>query len=299
MYLVTKSYFIIKMQKLLIKILALTYGAYFNILALFSKKTVAEKAFTLFCTPRKGKVLPLQASFLKNAEDLKIEVGGKEIQTYFWAGTKETVLLLHGWESNSFRWRKLISFLIGADYNIVAFDAPAHGNSSGTIWNVPLYAECTQYVVKNYKPAYVIGHSVGGMTALYHQYLYPHNSIQKIVTIGSPSEFDELMEHYQNLLGFNNKVLLALEDYFKAHFGFGFRDFSSSQFVKEIAIEGLLIHDEVDPITPFHNSEKVHANWKNSKLIRTRGLGHSMHQQEVNNQIIDFLKSKKSANFKA
>ncbi len=285
------------MQKLLIKILALTYGAYFNIVALFSKKIAAEKAFTLFCTPRKGKVLPLQASFLKKAEDLKIEVGGREIQTYFWAGTKETVLLLHGWESNSFRWRNLIGFLSAANYNIVAFDAPAHGNSSGTIWNVPLYAECTQYVVKNYKPSYVIGHSVGGMTALYHQYLYPHNSIQKIVTIGSPSEFYELMEHYQNLLGFNNKVLLALEDYFRAHFGFGFRDFSSSQFVKETAVEGLLIHDEEDPITPFHNSEKVHANWKNSRLFTTRGLGHSMHQQEVNNQIIDFLKSKKSANF--
>ncbi len=287
------------MKKIVNRILPLAYGVYFNILALFSKKLAGEKAITLFSSPRKGKVLPIQASFLKKAEDTMIEVGGKQIQTYSWAGTKETVLLLHGWESNSFRWRNLISFLSDANLAIVAFDAPAHGNSSGGIFNVPLYAECTQHMVKHYKPTFIIGHSVGGMAALYHQYIYPHNSIQKIVTIGSPSELYELMEHYQNLLGFNNMVLSALDDYLQAHFGYGIRDFSSSQFAQKIQIEGLLIHDIEDPITPYHNSEKVHVNWKNSKLISTRGLGHSMHQDDVNNQIIDFLKSKKRANFNA
>ena len=287
------------MKKLVYRILALAYGAYFNILALFSKKLAGEKAITVFSSPRKGKVLPIQASFLNKAEDIMIEVGGKQIQTYSWAGTKETVLLLHGWESNSFRWRNLISFLRNANFAIVAFDAPAHGNSSGSIFNVPLYAECAQHVLKHYKPTFMIGHSVGGMAALYNQYIYPHNSIQKVVTIGAPSELYELMEYYQNLLGFNNDVLSALDDYFQAHFGFGIRDFSSSQFVKKIQIEGLLVHDIEDPITPYHNSEKVHANWKNSKLISTRGLGHSMHQDHINNQIIDFLKSKKRANFNA
>ena len=287
------------MKKLVTNIFAKAYGVYFNILALFSKKLAGEKAITLFSSPRKGNVLPIQASFLKEAEDIMIEVGGKQIQTYSWAGTKEPVLLLHGWESNSFRWRNLIRFLREANFAIVAFDAPAHGNSSGGIFNVPLYAECTQHIVKHFNPSYIIGHSVGGMTAVYHQYIYPHNSIQKIVTIGAPSEFYELMEHYQKLVGFNKRVLASIDDYIQKHFGYGIQDFSSSKFAQKIQIEGLLVHDIEDPITPYHNSEKVHANWKNSKLISTRGLGHSMHQDKVNNQIIDFLKSKKRANFRA
>lgn len=287
------------MKKLVTNIFAKAYGVYFNILALFSKKLAGEKAITLFSSPRKGNVLPIQASFLKEAEDIMIEVGGKQIQTYSWAGTKEPVLLLHGWESNSFRWRNLIRFLREANFAIVAFDAPAHGNSSGGIFNVPLYAECTQHIVKHFNPSYIIGHSVGGMTAVYHQYIYPHNSIQKIVTIGAPSEFYELMEHYQKLVGFNKRVLASIDDYVQKHFGYGIQDFSSSKFAQKIQIEGLLVHDIEDPITPYHNSEKVHANWKNSKLISTRGLGHSMHQDKVNNQIIDFLKSKKRANFSA
>ena len=287
------------MKKLVTNIFAKAYGVYFNILALFSLKLAGEKAITLFSSPRKGNVLPIQTSFLKEAEDIMIEVGGKQIQTYSWAGTKEPVLLLHGWESNSFRWRNLIRFLREANFAIVAFDAPAHGNSSGGIFNVPLYAECTQHIVKHFNPSYIIGHSVGGMTAVYHQYIYPHNSIQKIVTIGAPSEFYELMEHYQKLVGFNKRVLASIDDYVQKHFGYGIQDFSSSKFAQKIQIEGLLVHDIEDPITPYHNSEKVHANWKNSKLISTRGLGHSMHQDKVNNQIIDFLKSKKRANFSA
>lgn len=286
-----------KMKDLVITIFAKAYGAYFNMLALFSKKLAGEKAFTLFSSPRKGNVLPLQATFLKKAEDIRIEVGGKQIQTYSWKGTEETVLLLHGWESNTFRWRNLIRFLSDANFTIVAFDAPAHGNSSGGIFNVPLYTECTHHIAKHFNPAYIIGHSVGGMTAVYHQYVYPHNSIQKIVTIGAPSEFYELMEHYQNIVGFNKRVLGSIDDYIQRHFGFGIRDFSSSKFVQKIKTDGLLIHDIEDPITPYHNSEKVHAKWKNSTLISTRGLGHSMHQDKVNHQIIDFLKSKKRANF--
>ena len=52
------------MKKIFTRLIPRLYGAYFNLLALFSKKKAAEAAFTVFCTPRKGKVLPLQRDFL-------------------------------------------------------------------------------------------------------------------------------------------------------------------------------------------------------------------------------------------
>jgi pimeloyl-ACP methyl ester carboxylesterase len=279
------------MRTLLNRLLPPLYGAYFNIIALFSKKIAAEKAFTLFCTPRKGKVLPIQEDFLEKARDQIINIGGMELQTYRWPGNKQRVLLLHGWESNTFRWRKLIKELIREGFDIIAFDAPAHGKSGGEILNVILYAECVEEIKKVYHPHFIVGHSVGGMTAVYHQYAYTSNGIEKVVTIGSPSEFPEIMDFYQDLLKFNNRVMRALDEYFQRHFGFGIEDFSTSRFAKELKVEGLLLHDELDAIAPFSSSERVHANWKGSKLIKTRGLGHSLHQEEVNQQIVDFLKS--------
>jgi pimeloyl-ACP methyl ester carboxylesterase len=279
------------MKKLLGIIIPRLYGIYFNILALLSRKLAAEKAFTLFCTPRKGKVLEVQRDFLNAARHINIEVGGMHLQTYQWPGKRETVLLLHGWESNSFRWRKLIGHLRDADFNILAFDAPAHGGSQGEILNVPLYAECTDLIVREFEPEYIVAHSVGGMAAVYHQYQYGRRNIEKLVTIGSPSELNEIMNHYQKILRFNKRVLRALDHYFQNHFGFGIEDFSTSKFASELQLKGLLIHDEFDQIAPVSSSERVHANWENSRLIITRGLGHSLHQKEVNQQIIDFLKS--------
>ena len=279
------------MKKILGIVLPRLYGWYFNLLALFSRKKAAESAFTLFCTPRKGKILPVQKDYLKAAEADTVEIGGMALQTYHWQGERETVMLLHGWESNSFRWRKLIGFLREEGFNIIAFDAPAHGKSSGEILNVPLYAECTDHMVKKFRPQYMVAHSVGGTTAIFHQYQYNTNGIEKLVTIGSPSELREIMGHYQHMLRFNNTVLSALDDYFRQHFGFGINDFSTSRFASYLKPKGLLIHDELDQVAPVSSSERVHSNWKNSQLIKTRGLGHSMHQDEVNRQIVHFLNS--------
>ncbi len=279
------------MKKLVNKYLPRAYGAYFNFLVLFNTKRAAHKAFTLFCTPRKGKVLPAQASYLQEAENGVERIGDLRIQIYKWAGQKETILLLHGWESNSFRWRNLIGFLQKENYNVIAFDAPAHGKSSGTIFTAPLYAECIHHLVQVHHPEYLIAHSFGGMAALYHQYKFPDNPLKKIITIGSPSELSQLMKVYRELLKYNNRVAKALDAYFIDHFGFAINDFSTASFARKIAISGLLIHDVYDKVTPLIASESVHANWKESKLIKTEGFGHSMHQDQVSEEIVDFLKS--------
>ena len=279
------------MNNLLNKYIPLAYGSYFNTLALFSKKKAAEKAFKLFCTPRKGRVLEHQKDFLNEAKSDIITTQNIELQTYRWKGNKETIILLHGWESNVFRWRNLIDFLKKENYNIIAFDAPAHGNSTGTILNVPLYTLCAEQIIAIYKPSYIIGHSVGGMTTMYNQYKNPNNSIEKIVSLGAPSELSEIMTHYQNLLKFNTTVMNSLNIYFKNTFNFNINEFSISKYSQSISQKGLLVHDEFDTIAPYSASERVHKNWKNSTLITTQGLGHSLHQEDVNHQIIDFLKS--------
>ncbi len=279
------------MRKLLNKILPKVYRLYFNVLVLFSKKIAAKKTFDVFVTVRKGKVLPQQHDYLEAAKNSILEACGHRLQTYLWPGKKEMVLLVHGWESNSFRWRILIEKLHEADYNIVAFDAPGHGHSSGKYLYLPLYSDCIQKVIETYSPKHVIGHSFGGMAILLDEFNHQNTNVEKIVTIGSPSEFYELLAHYQKLVGFNNRVLNAFETHIIKRFGMSVRDFSSSRFVNNNTKQGLLIHDELDMLAPFHASEKVHANWEGSTFIRTKGLGHSMHQDDINNRIVNFLES--------
>lgn len=279
------------MKKFLSNFIPKIYGIFLNILALINPKKAAEKAFYIFCTVRKGRILPHQKIYLDPNKKEVLTIADHTIQTYGWESKGETVLLIHGWESNTWRWHKLIEKLTEANYNIIAFDAPAHGNSSGKYLYVPLYAEILQGLITKYKPIHLVGHSVGGMTVLYNEYKNTNETVKKIVTIGSPSEFHEIMSHFQKLLGFNAKVYSALANYIKARFGFTIREFSTSSYAKTNTKKGLLFHDKFDKIAPYHASEQVHANWKNSQFISTKGLGHSMHQDEVNRQIVSFLES--------
>lgn len=281
------------MKKLITKCSTSAIGFYFNCTSLFTPKKIAKKAFLLFCTPRKGKILKNQERFLEDAKDRILELENNTIQTYKWKGTGSTVLLMHGWESNSFRWRNLIPILQKENYTIIAMDAPAHGNSSGDLLNIPLYSACAQKVINTYSPAYIIGHSLGGMALLYNLYAFSEANagVIKVVTLGAPSELSDFMHQYKTILGLNQRMMTHLENYFVATFGFTFDEFSSSKFAKDISKDGLLIHDELDEIAPFWSSEQVHANWKNSILIKTKGLGHSLHQDKVREQITDFLKS--------
>ncbi|RKR12470.1 pimeloyl-ACP methyl ester carboxylesterase [Maribacter vaceletii] len=279
------------MKKLLYKIIPLAYGKYFDLMALFSPKKTAEKVFYFFCTIRKGRVGEHQKEYLENAKKEQLSIAKHSIQTYQWAGEKETVLLVHGWESNTFRWRNLIEKLKEEKFNIIAFDAPGHGHSSGKHLYVPLYAEVLQQMVEKHRPKHIVGHSLGGMTILYNTYKNHNEDLEKIVTIGSPSEFYKLVNNFQNILKFNTRVLKAFENYIKERFDFYIKDFSTAAYVQTNTNKGLLFHDKLDKIAPYEDSENVHKNWKNSTFITTEGLGHSMHQEQVNNQILGFLKA--------
>lgn len=270
---------------------ARSLGLYLNILAIFSRGLAARKAFFIFTRVRKGRVAPNQKDYLEAARHSVEEVAGHQIQTYQWPGHGPRVLLIHGWESNTFRWRNLIGFLREAGFHIIAFDAPAHGYSSGSFLHVPLYTQCVEHMVQTFEPRHIIGHSVGGMTALYHAHRHPNERVEKIVTIGSPSEFYEIMEEYQRILKFNNRVMRALDDFIYREFGFHVHEFSTSRFAAGNPKKGLLLHDRHDVITPFHASQKVHNAWEDSVLIPTEGLGHSMHQESVNRQIVAFLQA--------
>ena len=279
------------MKNLFKKLILNSYGRYFNTLVLFSKRKAAITTFQVFSKVRKGRVLPNQKKYLDAVKDTTLRIEDHDIQTYKWNGTKDRILLVHGWESNTFRWRNLVEKLTAENYEVIAFDAPGHGYSSGSNLHLPLYTECIQKIIETHSPKHIIAHSFGGMAILFNDYLYQNDGIEKMVTIGSPSEFRELLDHYQKLIGFNNRVLKAFENYVYERFQKNVDDFSSSKFVLSNQKEGLLLHDKLDVLAPFHASEKVHADWKNSKFIKTKGFGHSMHQPELNDQIIAFLKS--------
>jgi pimeloyl-ACP methyl ester carboxylesterase len=275
------------MKNILIK----TIGFYYNLLSLFSSKYAAKKALLLFSTPRKGNITKPQYDFLNSAIKEILLYDNLKIMTYHWEGSKETVLLSHGWESNAARWKTLIKSLQKLNYNIIAIDAPAHGDSEGKQFNALQYSECINIVVKKFNPSIFVGHSVGAMATVlyYHNYHYTH--IKKLVLLGMPSEMKDIFKRYVNMMGYNKRIEKQINEIAFERFGKYPKEFSTSKFLENATFKGLIIHDEKDPIIPYNEALLIHRKFKNSTLITTQYLGHSLNSSKVTTHIVDFIDS--------
>ncbi len=273
------------------KILPLLFGLKLRIQYLFSKEKAISNAFDLFCTPRKGKTKPHEAAYLSSSKQKDLQLANHSIKMYEWEGSGDTVLLLHGWDSNSFRWRHMIELLKSNNYHIIALDAPAHGQSTGNILNVPLYTECLKDFLKSYKVDAIIGHSIGAMTAIYFEKKYQQLINTPIIALGPPSELYLFFKGFKDMLGLSKRFMNSLSNHLYEKFGFYPKEFSIANFAKELKVPGLLILEKRDPLAPYALSRRIAKNWENGELITVEGVGHSLKHSDINSKILEFLKN--------
>lgn len=278
------------MQKILYFSLAKSLGLYINILSFVYPKKASQLAYAFFCEPRTGKLskdkLP---EILQEATTETLINGEHTFQVYKWKGNEKTILLVHGWESNASRWENFIPYLKKSECTIIAIDAPAHGLSSGKEFSVPKYGEFIHLAVEKFRPQYLIGHSIGGNACLYYQYTYPNDAVEKMVVLGAPSDFNIIIQNYSTLLSLNSKITKDLEDHYINYFKQKIEDFSGGKFASTFSIKGLIAHDLDDDVVSINEGKKIADAWKTARFIETKGLGHSMHDDDLYQNIYQFL----------
>lgn len=264
-------------------------GFFINIIGIFSPKLAARMALFLFTKPLKGQINEKQSDFLDTAFREELTFNNMPIMTYRWLGKRETILLAHGWESNSARWQTLITNLKQRGFGVVALDAPAHGRSGSNRFNAIIYSEFIKVVSERFQPNIIIGHSVGGMASAYYQFKNQKESIQKMIFLGAPSEFIDVLTRYTDMIGYSNRVIKHLKELIKERFGEFPEEFSTAKYAAKITSQGLIIHDKKDGIIPYNDAILIKDKYKNSRLISTEGFGHSLATDEVSNYIYEFL----------
>lgn len=290
------------MPQIIQNIIVKSFGQYLNLLSHLHPQKGYAMAYTLFSHPRNGRLKKEQLpKLLLKAEQQTHFYNDQQFQTYTWQETRgdakrseandDVILLVHGWESNANRWKELLKLLKKTGKTIIAIDGPAHGLSDGREFNVPLYAEFINVVVQKFKPYALVGHSIGGTACAYYQHLYANHPIQKMVLLGAPSDFTVLLQNYISILRLNAKIHNYLIDYTKERFNFNVDDFSAAKFLEKSKIPGLIAHDLDDTVVHFDEAQKIATAWKTAKLIQTKGLGHSMHDNYLYQTVIDFLEA--------
>lgn len=279
----------------LTKLLALNYiRLKFRVLSLISVRKTAMEAFKLFCTPLEKSKKQTPPVF-KFAEPVYELFNGHKLKGYRWnKGQPAKVLILHGFASAAHKFHRYVLPLIEKGYEVMAFDAPAHGSSGGDTVNALEYKKMIQKVMENHGPIHgFISHSFGGLAVSLALEETVHDENTKVVLIAPATETTTAIDNAFKMLGITNKkVRNEFEKIIFEMSGQKPEWFSVNRAMTNINAKVLWIHDEYDDTTPLIDALKTKdQRLPNVEFVVTRGLGHSRiySDEEVMNRIIEFL----------
>lgn len=274
--------------------LALGYiRAKFKLLSTISKKKAAEKAFELFCTPQRRNLKPPHKIF-EEAEKLKLKVDGITVIGWRWNNpSQRKVLIIHGFESSAVNFDRYVKPLIKKGYEVMAFDAPAHGRSGSKQINAPLYKKTILEINKQYGPIQsFVAHSFGGLAISLALEEIKHSEAYRLVLIAPATETTTAIDTFFKFLKLDNALRQEFENVIIEKGGVSPAWYSIKRAMKNIKAKVLWIHDEDDDTTPLKDALKVKAeNYPNIDFLITKGLGHRRIYRDNNviKAIINFL----------
>jgi pimeloyl-ACP methyl ester carboxylesterase len=267
--------------------------AKFKLLSSISKKKAAEKAFTLFCTPlrRNRKALP---RIFEDAEKIRFEMENIIIRGWRWNHpSKRKVLIIHGFESSVINFDRYIRPLTRKGYEVLAFDAPAHGRSGGRRITAPMYKEMIKTIHHQFGPVQsFMAHSFGGLALSLALEEIPHAEDYKVVLIAPATETTTAIGSFFQFLRLGNGVRAEFEKLVIRHGGVPSSWYSIRRALKHVPAQVLWFHDEEDDTTPLSDVFRVRAeNHSHIRFVITKGLGHRRiyRDNQVSKAIVEFL----------
>lgn len=281
-------------MKLVQNIAVVFIRAKFRILAAVSPEKAAAKAFRLFCTPQSRTLKPLPPVF-EAAEQLDFPFRQFTIDGYRWnRGGSKRVLIIHGFESSVINFEHYVQPLIDKGYEVLAFDAPAHGRSSGKEIDLLIYRDFIRYIMMSFGPVQsYMAHSFGSIALCLAIEQVKHDETYKLVLIAPVTETTStLTQFFQFLKIKNEKVKTIFSKIIVDKGGYELSWFSISRIAPVIKANVLWIHDEDDKITPLSDALQIkEKKYPHIQFVVTKGLGHRniYRDAQTKSMIVDYL----------
>ena len=214
--------------------------------------------------------LKREAAILAQAEMSRILIAPgienqqEEIAVYGWGGSDRRILLVHGWAGKAAQFFALIGALLDRGFAVSAFDAPAHGNSSGIYASGPAFARAARRVGELYGPFYgVVAHSLGAAATAIA--LAQGLEAERAVLLAPVAFIEPLLEMFIQLHGLPDPLAAQLREQFAARYSS--KIISLPLLAKDFQIPALIYHDPDDGDVPFSHAEAIAHTWSGAELV--------------------------------
>jgi alpha-beta hydrolase superfamily lysophospholipase len=206
---------------------------------------------------------------------------------------EETVLIAHGYASYAYKFEHYIAPLLKMGYRVLAFDAPAHGQSEGKHIHVVVYQEAIQKIMEQAGPVHhFIGHSLGALTLSMIAENIDQAASRKFVLIAPATKTTTTFANFFKMMHLNEATKNAFIQYVRSRTSHTVDYFAADRALTNYQGPVLWVHDQKDMVCPYEDiiyfKEKAPSN---IKFLITNGLGHNKVYKtaEVMDQIMAFL----------
>jgi pimeloyl-ACP methyl ester carboxylesterase len=232
---------------------------------------LAQRIF--FTPPRTGRSARIEAA-LATARRRDVDAGGTRIATWSWGAVGPTVYLVHGWAGLGGQLAAFVRPLVEQGFQVVTFDGPAHGRSSGRRASIVHFARALAAVGRVFGPAHgLIAHSLGAPAAAFA--MRRGFAVERAVFVAPPADPGDWAERFAQRLGVPERVMNAMRVRSERWLGVPWTEVSLAGMAASQSAPLLVVHDQHDRDVPFAHGAAVAARWPGARMLETAGLGHS------------------------
>jgi omega-6 fatty acid desaturase (delta-12 desaturase) len=219
--------------------------------------------------------MPLGAQTFEIADNEDVRHG------YLWKGQGPSVLLVHGWGSDSSSMIGFVKPLLALGFQVASFDAPAHGASAGNKTTMTRFVKVVGAAITSLDNVQIIvGHSLGSIAsvgAIAHASPRHAEAVKRLVLIAAPISISTVLERWatnqhQQL---PPAVIGKIYDRLHVQNGVPVSHWDISVLGAAMDLPVLVVHDEHDPVVPLSEAQRLMRSLKNVRLEQTSGLGHA------------------------
>lgn len=258
------------MSRATARVLALR--AVFTTVGSVAPEAAARWAESIFCTPPRHVPRSEDDAYLATGRRFTVRWEGQELAAWTW-GDGPAVILAHGWGSRAARFSAMANALSASGYRVIAYDAPAHGQSTGRFASLPEFARALRAVADAAGPAYgLVGHSLGG--AALAVALSDGLAAERVVLLAAPSDVVRFSTVFADQLRLSPRTRAAMRRNLEQRLRARWEDLHLPTIARSLGEKALIIHDRGDRDIPYDQAVEIADAWPGARLVATSGLGH-------------------------
>jgi pimeloyl-ACP methyl ester carboxylesterase len=243
-----------------------------RIFGFLSPRIGALPAEILFLSPPRQRRTRREEAVLAGARSFRVRSPDGNLAAWAW-GEGPRVLLVHGWGGHAGRLSRFVEPLVAAGFSVVAFDAPAHGDSSGRISSLPDFVDAVLAVAAASGPVFaVIAHSMGATACALA--LRKGLGAERAVLIAPPADPERYVGKFARFFGIPDLTRDSMKERLMNRYGTRWEDLRVDRPAGETRCRLLVFHDDGDSAVPPGDGIAVAGGWGDALLVRTSGLGH-------------------------